>query len=69
MDRRRRDVEQQFKELGIKFELLRQKKHFVYQLTAPGGKLIQLTVSKSASDYRTDQNRAKVLRKLLGEPA
>jgi len=69
MDRRQRVVEQQFKELGIKFELLRQKKHFIYQLTLPDGKVTQLTVSKSASDYRTDQNRTKVLRKLLGEPA
>ena len=70
MDRRQRDIEQQFKDLGLGFELLRQRKHYVYRLTLPDGKTVQLVVSKSTSDgHRADQNRAKVLRKLMGEPA
>lgn len=64
MDRRQRDLEQQLRAHGFTFELVRQKKHMVYRLTAPDGRVTMATFSKSASDWRKTMNIDKFLRKL-----
>lgn len=65
MDRRQREIEQQLREFGLRFELVRQKKHYIYRLATPDGRVTMATFSKSPSDWRKTMNNARWLRKLV----